>query len=266
MKRIFTILFACMCVFGLKAQSVMVCNFDDEFPEVGSWGDVAVDYLDAPADSPASGQMGSVWVPKSNPSDGGVYFVMNNTIDPRDFVGISFLANGPITVSFILKLEQSGDPNGNNRIQDWNTWPKYTGNGEWQEVHIPFDIALKSLGEKLAVDPNFPATAYDKVVLVPGPYENLPEFTINIDDVKLRTSWDTDGIPLVKAASFIITSVNGTVSAKATNGAPATIKVYSISGQEIAEGLNQVQLGTKGVYIVKAAAGNANMVSKIIVK
>jgi len=269
MKRIFTFLSVCACVLTLNAQSVVIANFDDVIPaDLSTWGGVTLDYAMAPDDSPASGQIGVIGVPKSNPSDGGFYVQTNETIDPRNYVGISFLAQGQVTVSFILKLEQtSSDDAGTTRIQDWNTWPKYDGNGEWQEVHIPFTVALRALQEELDKNPNFPATNYDKIVLVPGPYENLPEFTINIDDIKLRTSWDDDlGILLTKSVDDIsIIAVNNTISVKAKNGQPASLKVYSISGQEIASGLNQVQIGTKGVYVVKATAGNVSSVSKIVI-
>ena len=84
----------------------------------------------------------------------------------------------------------------------------------------------------------------------------------------LRTSWeDETGIPLVKNADAIsILAVDGAISAKAGNGNPVALKVYSLAGKEIAGGTNQVQAGAKGVYIVKATTGNASKITKIVVR
>ncbi|MCL1934653.1 MAG: T9SS type A sorting domain-containing protein, partial [Candidatus Azobacteroides sp.] len=115
----------------------------------------------------------------------------------------------------------------------------------------------------------FPASNYNRLLIVPAPYGNLPDFTFNIDDIKLRVSWDDEtGIQPINNntdAIIIIAGSNGIISAKAGNGAPVSLKVYSVSGQEITGGMNQVQVG-KGIYIVKAVSGNANKVSKIIVQ
>jgi len=245
---------------------LMICNFDDVFPYASTTGGLSLDFTAVPADSPASGNMGALEVPKGNPNDGFLVIYLDKTIDPRDYAGISFLAQAPVAVSFVTKLEQSSDNSNGNQIQDWNTYPKYTGNGKWQEIHIPFDVILNQLQQKLNANPNFPATAYDRILIVPGAYQNLPDFTLNIDDIRFRTSWTTGIQPVKDAGAIIMIVVNGTISATAGNGAPVFLKVYSISGQEIANGVNQVQLNTKGVYIVKAMAGNASVVHKIIVQ
>ena len=175
------------------------------------------------------------------------------------------MANPP----FILKLEQSSSADaGATRIQDWNTYPRYTGQGQWQVVEIPFDICLRSLEEKMSADPNFPATDYDKVILCPAPYEGMNEFTLYIDDIKLRTSWTDEGglaIQDMKALNPInLVAANGVICSKTVDGDLAAIKVYSLSGQEVASGTGQVQVANKGVYIVKATTAKANQVSKII--
>ncbi|MCL1938653.1 MAG: T9SS type A sorting domain-containing protein, partial [Candidatus Azobacteroides sp.] len=179
-----------------------------------------------------------------------------------------FLAQAPSTFPFVIKLEQTSDSNNSTQIQDWNTNPEYIGNGEWQEVHIGFDVIKNQLQQKLNANPNFPVSNYDRLLIVPAPYGNLPDFTLNIDNIKLRASWDdeTGNQPINNADAIIIAVSNGIVSAKAGNGAPVSLKVYSLSGQEIARGVNQVQAKTKGIYILKAASGNANKVSKIIVQ
>ena len=265
MKIFFISLSLFLGALSLNAQSVMVANFDDVWPaDIGTWSIGDIDYV--PAEAPATGDMATFTVPAGNPSDGGIYIVAEETFDPRDYVGVSFLCKGNVdAASFILKLEQSSDGAGIYRIQDWNSWPKYTGNGEWQEVHVTFDICFKELEEALIKDANFPATSYDKIVFCPAPYEGKPEFTLYIDDVKLRTSWEDEGnaIPVVNAKQNAISVENGVVKAYEPN---AFLKVYSISGQEIASGTQQVLLNTKGVYIVKTSTTNTTSVAKVIVK
>jgi hypothetical protein len=264
MKRIFTFLFGCMCVVALHAQDdVLIANFDDVFPDIGSFGGVTLDYAPAPEGSLASGQMLVVGVPANNQA-GSFTITMNEPIDPHNYVGISFDAqiSEVDNVPFILKLQQSSDPNHSYTIQDWSTNPNYSGGGEWQEVRIPFDVVIAQLDNT----PAFPADQYDQIEIAPASYSNFPTFTLNMDNVMLRASWgDESGIPLMKVAAFAITAVNGTISATGANGNPVSLKVYSPSGQEIVEGVNQVQVETKGVYIVKATNGKVSSVSKIIV-
>jgi len=244
----------------------MICNFDNVFPYVSITGGLNLDFVNAPADSPASGQMGALWVPQNNPNDGFLVIQLDTLIDPRNYIGISFLAQTPLTILFVLKLEQTNTNNNVTQIQDWSYNSKYTGNGKWEEVHIGFDVILSQLQGKINANPNFPASDYDRIVLVPAPYQYLPAFTLNIDNVRLRTSWDDEtGIQPTKNTDAVrIITADGTVSAKAKNGNPVSLKVYSISGKEISNGLNHVQLETKGAYIIKATVGNESNVSKVI--
>jgi hypothetical protein len=273
MKRIFISFSLLLCAFYMNAQSVVVCDFDEVYPTVDVWGGLSIDVTDAEA--PASGQMGVLTVPAGNPSDGGVYLQLDETFDPRNYVGVSFLCKGAVTKGgelanppFIMKLEQSADGDGTYRIQDWNTYPRYEGQGEWQVVQLTFDIIKRALQEELDKNAAFPATGYDKIVLVPAPYEGMDEFTLYLDDIKLRTSWDEEtAIQPVKSEDVIaISAANGAISAKTISGIPAYLKIYSVSGQEIASGIQQIQLDTKGIYIVKASTGSSNKVSKVIPK
>jgi len=248
---------------------LMICNFDDVFPYLSTWGNLILDFANAPDGSPAaSGNMGALGVPAGNPSGGCLKIQMDTTFDPRNYVGISFLAQSSVNnISFVTKLEQSTLDNSIAQIQDWNTNPKYTGNGNWQEVPIPFTVILKSLQDKLSANPNFPATAYNIIEICPAPYQNLPAFTLNIDNIRFRTSWNETGIQTPKNTGAItIITANGMVSAKAENNDPVTLKIYSLSGQEIIAGINQVRLETKGAYIVKATTSNESKVSKVVVQ
>jgi len=273
MKRIFTLLVCCLCVWALNAQAqrngIMVANFDDvPATDIGGWGGITADYAQAPAGCPASGQMLVVGVPAGNPNGASFTISLSDTFDPRNFAGVSFDAQmSADDVSMVIKLQQSSDPGHSNSLEDWNTWPSFSCNGGWIEVQIPFDVVNQSLDDKYNADPSFPVDQYDQIELLPAGWSDKPDFTINLDNLMLRFDFDEGtGIPLVKAAAFILKSVNGTVSVVGGNGNPVSLTVYSPSGQEVAEGVNQVQVGTKGVYIVKATSGNVSSVSKIVVQ
>jgi hypothetical protein len=250
----------------------MLCNFDDVFPFISTSGSLSVGYADAPNGFPASGTLGAVQVPANNTGNFFAIWDDQDPFDPRDYVGISFLAQAQVSspVPFALQLEQSIVSNNIAQIQDWSYNFNYTGNGAWQEVHISFDGGIKTgLANRLAAgNPSFNAANYDRIAIIPAHYQTRPSFTLNIDNVRLRKSWiDETGISLTKTTDAIrILVANGTISAKAKNGAPVSLKLFSISGQKITEGMNQVELRAKGAYIVKAEAENINQVSKIIIQ
>jgi len=259
-------------------NDTLICNFDDVYPyiTVSGTSGIGISTADAPTDSPASGQMGVLSVPQNNLS-GLIKIYLDTPVDPRKYIGISFLAQSNYTdkpVPFVTKLGQSADNIAANQIQDYTTQPAYNGNGVggWQEVHIPFNVLLGSsssdqLGYKLNQNPNFPASDYDILMLLPAYNQKLPAFTLNIDDINFRTSWGNEtGIPATKLAALIITAENGMIKATGANGNPVFLKVYSISGQEVINGTNQVQIGIKGAYIVKATTGNITDVQKIVVQ
>jgi len=282
MKRIFTFLFGFLCVLALNAQSVnpldwngeLVADFDGNGPaDVTSWGGLNFSYAPAPAGSPASGQMLVVDCPANNQGP-SFTIVMNSAMyDPHDYVGVSFLCQSDYTenqIPFVLKLETSQDDNNQHQAQDWDTYAGYNDNGAggWQQVRLPFAVCLAW------IDANHPdwniSNMYDRLELQPAAYKNYPEFIVNLDDFMLRYDWDEPddtGIPLTKLAAFIISSDgNGAISAKGFNGNQVSLKVYSATGQEVIEGVNNVQIGTKGVYIVKATDGKTTDTQKVVVR
>jgi len=276
MRRFFTLLFSCLCVLGLRAQvnGYVVANFDDvcsDLSAIGSWGGLTVDFAAAPAGSLASGNMLVVSVP-GNSQGASFTITMDAPIIPSDFVGISMDAQVPEgdALAFIFKLQQTSDPGHNNSLEDW-TYQRYSGEGEWQEVHLSFDHILsdadsKTLGYKEENDPNFYDyySQYDQIEIAPGAWDGAPACTLNLDNIMLVYDWGETGIPVTKAAAFILKTVNGSVSVVNGTG-PVSLKVYSTSGQEVASGVNEVQVGTKGIYVVKATNGKASSVSKIVV-
>ena len=269
MKRIFTFFFSFLCVLALNAQKngIMVANFDDVLPyDVGAWGGLSVDYAPAPAGSLASGQMLVVFVPAGNGSGGSFTITLGDmTFDPHDFVGVSFDCQVPDAteaVKFVVKLQQTADPGHANEIADWNTWPAFNGGSEWQEMRVPFDVVSSVLDGK----PTIPADQYDQIELLPAGWSGNPNIHVNMDNFMLRYDWNDDsGIPLTKAAALILKTENGAISVIGNNN-PVSLKVYSLTGQEIAGGVNEAKVEAKGVYIVKATTGNGNIVQKIVVK
>ena len=269
MKRIFTFLVGFMCVLALNAQKsgTMVADFDNVVPyDVGVWGGLALDYTTAPAGSLASGQMLVVFVPAGNGSGGSFTITLGDmTFDPHEYVGVSFdcqSSDATEDVKFVLKLQQTADPGHTSApLEDWDNWTPYTVGGEWQEVQIPFAKVISILDGK----PDVPADQYDQIELLPAGWSGNPDIHLNMDNFMLRYDWDKTGIPLTKAAALILKAENGTISAIG-NSNPVSLKVYSPAGQEIANGVNAVTVGAKGVYVVKALTGNASIVQKIVVR
>ena len=251
-----------------KNQS-SVCNFDAVFPFISTGGGLQIDYAEAPAGSPASGQTGVIRVPDNNGSSGGNFFAIwiDGLIDPRDYVGLSFLAQASSQVPFAAKLEQSVAANKIAQIQDWTSNFRYTGAGAWQEVRISFEQIKENLTAKSAEYPELDPADYDRIVIVPAPYQNRSAFTFNIDNIRLRTSWDDDSdIQSTKDPDAIrIFVAAGSIMATTEAGNPVSLKVYSLSGQEVAAGINQVSV-TNNIYIVNAVTEKATVRSKIIVQ
>ena len=276
MKRIFTFLFACMCVFGLKAQQdVMVCNFDDvpaaaiSMYPAGSPSVVAVPTFTGTG--PASGKMlKSGTYSAGNGTPTSVIVQLAQPFNPLDYAGMSFYAQmDAASVQISMKIIQSSDPGHVNMVQvwGWDSGLTYKGIGDWENVVFSFaDAVNPAVQAKLDADYTFPADQYDTFEFVPGAWQG--SYTggfLNITDIKLLASLPT-GVSQTHVDAVIIATTGGTISAKATNGTPVSLKVYSVSGQEIADGINQVQLDVKGVYIVKTTAGNVTSVNKIIVQ
>jgi len=271
MKQIFTFLFLFMCVVALKAQQngVMVCDFDNAYPTAYAFGDMTLTEGTAPDGSLASGTIGVFTVNADN-EGGGFIIQLDSPFDPRDFVGISLVAQADagVTPAFIFKLEQTTQDNSVAQIQDWDYKVRYSGSGDWEPINLSFaDEILPALDKKLASDPTFPADQYDEIEINPGAWDHQPYFTISLDNIMLMYSFDDNtGIPLTKVAAFAIVTDNGAIKATGFNGNQVSLKVYSTAGQEIAEGVNSVQIGVKGVYIVKATDGKVTNTQKVVVR
>ena len=230
-----------------EKTDVLICDFDNILPFVDYSANIMFDYDDAPAGSPASEQIGVFDVPANNQGD-FIAIYLNKTFDPRDYVGISFLAQIPegVTPDFSIKLEQT--TGSANRIQAFDNYDKYTGGGEWQEVHVKFDKLLDRTGlsnpedglaYKLAQNSNFPVDKYDVIVIAPGAYNNLPAFKLNVDDIMLRASWEgkpqTENTLLCNYDDVMPTLILDGMAGDYTNdadGLPASGKVLTLTVPE----------------------------------
>ena len=172
MKKVFVFLCLVLCsMVNIYAQNKIVCNFDYLSSNYYAWGNVSISAVTAPSGS--LGQAGLVSVPAKNQGD-GIYFDLNSVFNKSDFTGIKIKikgANAGSTFAFAFKLE---NPATGVVTQDWTTYPRYSGNGNWSDVIIPI-TGLQSGN-------------YSRITLVPAPYENLSAFSFYIDDVALVSS------------------------------------------------------------------------------
>ena len=168
MKKVFILCIALCSMMNIHAQNKIVCNFDYLTSNYYSWGNVSMSVAAAPVGS--LGMAGLVNVPANNQGD-GIYFNLNSTINKSDFSGIKLKikgVNAGSTFAFAFKLENSSS---GAVTQDWTTYPRYSGNGNWADVIIPIN-SLQS-------------GTYNRITLIPAPYENLSAFSFYVDDIAL---------------------------------------------------------------------------------
>jgi len=288
----------------MNAQnSILLCNFDD-VPAVSFGHDNPsyvqvlglVDVTDA-GDEGASGQALSVGVQNGNMGGSAFRVVFNTTFDPRDYLGMSWDAqiNGDYDIPWVLYLNQGGGYNSAFSIADWQTQPETYGGYEWYHVEFPFDVlsevtnfkvygydwdpALFATIEGINNDdpsnwpenPNYPADQYNGIQIIPAGWDDIPNFTLNVDNFRLhRETWDIDDVTGIKSQNIvqvftIYADKDGNI--KATDNAGAiSLKVFNTAGQLMGEGMNQVSVGIKGIYIVKVTKGNSVYTGKVLVK
>jgi len=286
MKRIFTFLFGFMCVLALNAQNLdpfswngmVLADIDDpsSYSAITTYGGgpLSISYQPAPSGAPESVTTMAVADCQTTDqgSGGGTFTIVmvSPMADPHDYVGMSFLCQSDYTdnqIPFIVKMESTQDGNNNFQAQDWDTWAGYDGGGNWQQVRLPFAVCLAAMDGFVSAGKIDPLNYYDKIELAPAAYKNFGEIIINMAQFYLRYDWDEPtGIPLAKLAAFtILNDGNGNIKATGINGGPVSLKVYSPAGQEIMQGVNNVQIGIKGIYIVKATDGKTIDTQKIVV-
>ena len=291
-----------------EPENTLICNFDDVVPDVDpfiTYGGITGNYnTDAPADVPASGKILTLNSPGGNTAGNWFTVWTDFTFDPRDYVGVSFLAKVPegLDLHFGFRLQQSTDGNNDYALQNLTYYEEYdagqyTGDGKWQEVHLTFahmtleefsipyrqpavpESPLRSTGnvtniwDRIAANSNYPVDQFDKISVALSPNINIGVHTLLIDNIRLRVDTEdleekdlTNGIIRIENANAIrIATVNGMISARASDGSPVALKVYTPLGQEVVSGIDQVPVATKGVYIVKASVGAVSSIRKMIV-
>jgi len=180
MKKVFILCMALCSMMNILAQNKIVCNFDYLSSNYHSWGNVGISVVTAPTGS--LGQAGLVSVPANNQGD-GIYFDVNSNFNQSDFTGIKLKikgVNASSTFAFAFKLENTAT---GAITQDWATYPRYSGNGNWADVIIPIS-GLQS-------------GSYNRLTFVPAPYENLSAFSFYIDDITLVSNNVNSSSPTV---------------------------------------------------------------------
>lgn len=152
---------------GGFAQNKIVSNFNYISSACGAWGNVAVD-----TQTSAEGSLGKaalISVPANNQGE-GVYFTLNSVFAKSNYSGVKLRVRSYNVgnFSFVLKLENT---NTGASVSDWVTRPSYNANGVWQEVVLPLD--------------RFQEGEFNRITLLPAPYESKPAFSFYVDEIAL---------------------------------------------------------------------------------
>lgn len=252
MKKIF-ILLSTLALMSMNAQNTVVSNFDNiSTAGFSSWGKVAVQVAANPDVSGTNAAL--VSLSGSNSDGDGLVMDLASTMDSTPYtavlVDVKSTANN---FSMLLAFENSTT---GAQSADWSTYPKYTGNGQWQTVSLPT---------------NFADIQFNKIVIRPAAWENFPAFDFYMDNVTLTTS--TLQVSELNKVKPEIIFADGTLLIKnVKNG--ATAEIYSMNAQSVLkydayknQNLNINSKGiTPGVYVVKVTSGEFVQIKKIIVK
>lgn len=165
-KLIFNLILLLIAITS-SSQNKIVSNFNYLSSNFDTWGNVSINVLTSTDGS--LGKAGLVSVPANNEGD-GIYFNLNNTFTKSNYSGIKIRVKSANigTFSFVYKLENTST---GTSVSDWETYPKYNANGQWQDVILPLDRL--SDGQ------------FNRISLVPGAYESIPAFSFYIDEIAL---------------------------------------------------------------------------------
>ncbi|MCD8193021.1 MAG: T9SS type A sorting domain-containing protein [Tannerellaceae bacterium] len=179
MKRSFLFLgMLLLCLYG-RAENRIVCNFNHLLHTYDNFGNVSL-RITSGIDG-ALGNVGYIQVPANNEGD-GVWFQLPSTFNKEEYSHIKLKVKtaGNDSFGFAFKLENTTT---GITTQDWESYPSYSGNGNWQEVLLPLN--------RLATG------TYDRIVLVPAPYQNKPTFSFHLDHVTLVSNKVGSNSPVV---------------------------------------------------------------------
>lgn len=167
MKRLILYFVLLLITINGYSQNKIVCNFNYISSNYNSWGNVSINVQSSTDGS--LGKTGLISVPANNEGD-GVYFNLNNPFTKSVYSGIKLRVKSSNmgTFSFVYKLENTLTGASSS---DWETYPKYNANGQWQEVILP----LNKLQDG----------QFNRITLVPAAYEYKSAFSFYIDEIAL---------------------------------------------------------------------------------
>ncbi|MBD8388547.1 hypothetical protein [Dysgonomonas sp. BGC7] len=167
MKRLILYFVLLLITINGYSQNKIVCNFNYISSNYNSWGNVSINVQSSTDGS--LGKTGLISVPANNEGD-GVYFNLNNPFTKSVYSGIKLRVKSSNmgTFSFVYKLENTLTGASSS---DWETYPKYNANGQWQEVILPMDKLQDG--------------QFNRITLVPAAYEYKSAFSFYIDEIAL---------------------------------------------------------------------------------
>ena len=260
MKHVFTFILFIAATSFVAGQNVLVADFDEissGFAGLNSGS--ATGEVEIVPNPDGAGNVGKIIVTGNNSDGAGFFFDLDNALSRDDYESLRLdVKSTHNNISFIPKLER--EEGGNTlRVQDWATYRKYSGAGEWQTVHVPFEVMQAST--------EHPTFQFTRIVLLPDPWGGSSLFEMYIDNVTLVSKGSgvnknsIDNINLFTSGGQLMIS-NVIKDTK--------VKIYSITGVLVYEGncnndfeLDMRSIGvSNGIVLVNLSDGTSSSVTK----
>jgi hypothetical protein len=272
MKKILLILFCMADFLALKAQDVLLFDFDNTAPGIlgmytwpwTSWDGLIIN---DDKDDDGTGAVDDPGVPGNKVakiaynSTGGDYpgFILplSATYNSSNFAGFTVKMKSADAQGLIFTYtieDANGVKKGN-----WATFPGYTSGGAYQTLKFPF----------LAEQKGF---VFDRICLNFVSHTTLSACTVYIDDVTLVRDF-TSALAHTQFENTTLSCTNGVLNIDNLSG-KAGVKIYTADGvllysTEASDALS-VNLKEKGiaggVLLVALDNGNAGIVKKVVLK
>jgi len=226
MKHVFTFILFIAATFFVAGQNVVVADFDEiSSGFAGLDSGSATGVVEIVPNPDGEGNVGKIIVTGNNGDGAGFSFDLDNALSRDDYESLRLdVKSSHNQISFIPKLER--EEGGNTvRVQDWATYRKYSGAGEWQTVYIPFEVMQAST--------EFPTFEFARIVLLPDPWGSSELFEMYIDNVTLISKSSgvnknsIDNIDLFISGGQLM--INNVIK-------DTKVKIYSITGTLVYEG------------------------------
>ena len=260
MKHVFTFILFIAATSFVTGQNVVVADFEETTSGfAGLDSGSATGVVEIVPNPDGTGSVGKITVTGNNDDAAGFFFDLDNALSRDDYESLRLdVKSTHNNISFIPKLEI--EEGGNTvRVQDWATYRKYSGDGEWQTVYIPFEV--------MQADINFPTFEFTRIVLIPDPWGGSALFEMYIDNVTLISKNSgvnknsIDNINLFASGGQLMIS-NVIKDTK--------VKIYSITGVLVYEGkcnnnfeLDMRSIGvSNGIVLVNLSDETSSSVTK----